>query len=78
MTDDRSLTPADPADLEQVLAHALQYDGRRVFKLSGESMARITAGHLVACLARSGFVVMKRPSSQAPSYSPGLDRLRNP
>jgi hypothetical protein len=25
-------------------------------------MARITAAHLVACLERSGFVVMKKPA----------------
>jgi hypothetical protein len=27
-------------------SHALQFDGRRHFKLSGEMMAKITAAHL--------------------------------
>jgi hypothetical protein len=46
MPTDRPLTPADPADLEQALAHALQFDRRRQFKLAGESMAKIAAAHL--------------------------------
>lgn len=77
MPDDRTLTPASPADLEQAIAHALQYDGRKTFKPSSEMMARITAAHLVECLVRSGFVVMKAPPTTAHSYSPGLDRLKH-
>jgi hypothetical protein len=61
------LSPADNADLVQALAHALQFDGRRQFKLSGEAMAKLTAAHLVECLERGGFVVMKRPAN--PSHS---------
>jgi hypothetical protein len=74
MPDDRPLTPADPAEFEQALAHALQFDGRRQFKLAGESMAKITAAHLAACLARSGFVVMKKPALEAHSS----DGLKHP
>jgi hypothetical protein len=72
MQDERRLTPASAADLEQALAHALQYDGRRLFKLSGESMARITAAHLAACLRRAGFVVMKAPPAEPHSMKCGL------
>ncbi len=74
MPDDRPLTPADPADLEHTLAHALQFDGRKRFKVSGEMMAKITAAHLVECLKQSGYVVMKRPPVRPHSYSPGKDR----
>ena len=55
------LQPAETAELELALAHALQFDGRKQFKVSGEMMAKITAAHLVACLRRGGFVIMKRP-----------------
>jgi hypothetical protein len=57
----QSLRPASPDELEQALAHALRFDGRKSFKLSGESMAKITAAHLAECLRVSGFVVMKKP-----------------
>ena len=70
MPDDRPLTPADPAELEYALAHALQFDGRRQFKLSGESMAKITAAHLARSLAQSGFVVMRKPASDPSKSAP--------
>jgi hypothetical protein len=72
MSDQRPLTPADPAEFEQALAHALQFDGRRQFKLAGESMAKITAAHLAQSLARSGFVVMRRPPAASHSSRDGL------
>ncbi len=59
--DPATLRPADAAEFEQALAHALQFDGRRAFRLSGEMMAKITAAHLVEQLARAGFVIMKKP-----------------
>jgi hypothetical protein len=62
MADD-PLLPANPDDLAQAIAHALQFDGRKQFKVSGELMAKITAAHLVECLRRSGFVVLKRPAA---------------
>jgi hypothetical protein len=68
---DTPLRPATPDELEQSLAHALQFDGRRQFKTSGEMMAKITAAHLVRCLAQSGFVVMKRPPA-APHGPPPM------
>jgi hypothetical protein len=61
-------------ELEQALAHALRFDGRKAFKTSGEMMARITAAHLAEQLRRSGFVVMKKPPtpmhSDAGHYDP--------
>lgn len=56
-----SLRPATPDELQQALAHALTYDGRRLFRPSSEFMARVTAEHLAECLRRAGFVVMKAP-----------------
>jgi hypothetical protein len=72
MPDERPLTPATIEDLEQALAHALRFDGRKQFKLSGESMAKITAAHLVECLRQSGFVVMRKPPSKPHSSTAGL------
>jgi len=63
MTDEHP-TPATPDHLAQALAQARQFDGRKQFKASGEMMARITAAHLLECLERAGFVIMKRPGSQ--------------
>ena len=74
MPDEANLSPASTTELEQALAHALQFDGRRHFKVSGEMMARITAAHLIECLERGGFVVMRRGATEGHSYSPGRDR----
>jgi hypothetical protein len=63
MSDPPRLRPAAPAELEQAIAHALQFDGRKPFRTSGEMMAKITAAHLVEQLRRGGFVVMKRPAA---------------
>jgi hypothetical protein len=68
-----TLRPATIDELEQALAHALRFDGRKAFKVSGEMMAKITAAHLAEQLRRSGFVVMKAPpapSHRAPAYGP--------
>jgi len=62
-----------PADLEQALAHALQFDGRKAFRVSGEMMAKITAAHLVEQLKLAGFVVMRKPPAprhEAPYLGP--------
>lgn len=75
------LRPATPEEVEQSLAFALQRDGRKAFRLSGESMAKITAAHLLRSLERSGFVLMKRPPAVAhttprvevPFHSPRRD-----
>jgi hypothetical protein len=58
-----NLTPANPDELQQAIAHALQFDGRKQFRPSGEMMAKITAAHLAERLAAAGFVVMKKPAA---------------
>jgi len=60
MPDDDRMTPATPDDLEQAIAFALRFDGRKRVHNGDEFMARITAQRLVAHLRRSGFVVMRR------------------
>jgi hypothetical protein len=55
------LTPATPDDLADALAFALQFNGRKRARDSGEIMAAIVARRLVEHLERAGFVVMKRP-----------------
>jgi hypothetical protein len=49
-----ALRPATINEFEQALAHALRFDGRKAFKVSGEMMAKITAAHLAEQLRRSG------------------------
>jgi hypothetical protein len=74
MPEPTNLQPADPAELEQALAHALRFDGRKQFRTSGEMMAKITAAHLVEQLKQAGYVVMRKPLAprhEAPPY--GLD-----
>ena len=46
IAESNNLRVADPGALEQALAHALQFDELRQFKVSGEMMAKITAAHL--------------------------------
>ena len=68
---EQTLTPASPDDLTQAIAHALQFDGRKQFKVSGEMMAKITAAHLVECLRQAGYVVARWPAAaghKAPDY----------
>ena len=65
MADEPRLTPASPEELQQTLAFALRYDGRRRVHHSDELMARITAERLVRHLEQSGFVVMKKPAAAA-------------
>ena len=70
--DARGLRPAEPAELEQTLAHALQFDGRKAFRRADNMMAAIAAAHVAQCLERVGFVVMKKPTPAmhaAPAYS---------
>lgn len=56
------LIPADDNDVKATLAFALTFDGRRRFRHADELTAGIAAEHLVKHLARSGFVVMRRPA----------------
>ncbi len=71
--DPATLRPTEATEIEQALAHALQFDGRRHFRASGEMMARITAAHLVEQLRQAGFVILKKPPAamhSAPTMNP--------
>ncbi len=67
--DSEQLLLATPEELEQTIAHALRFDGKRNFRAAGDMMARITAAHLVQQLRQCGFVVMKAPPVQAHSIN---------
>jgi len=47
---------ASPDELTQAIAYALQVDGRKRFRVSGEIMAKITAAHLAECLRQAGYL----------------------
>ncbi len=70
------LLPVTLDELEQAVAHALQFDGRRHFKLAGEIMGRVTAAHLIRCLEQDGFVVMKRPPAPSGACPPTWPKER--
>ena len=71
MSDDDKpdLRPATTSELQESLSFALRYEGRRRVHHADDVMARITAERLVRHLEQSGFVLMKRPSRDAPSTS---------
>jgi hypothetical protein len=61
------LTPATQDDLEQALAFALRFNGKKRYHQADSQMADIVAMHLIKHLERCGFVVMKKPP--APAHS---------
>ena len=69
MSDETQLRPATAEDIAQALAFTLQFDGRKRVHQADDFMARITAQRLVEHLERSGFVLMKKPPTPAPSVS---------
>ncbi len=75
--DNKPLTPADPQDVQQTLAFALRFDGRKRVHNADEALARITAERLVEHLRQSGFVVMKRPPRSAPGLPDAAYRQRS-
>ena len=75
--DPQQLRPATPDEVAETLSYALRYDSYRRVHHSDDAMARITAERLVERLARSGFVLMKRPPARAPS-APGVGLRKEP
>lgn len=63
MAQDDDLSPATREELISSLSFALRFTGRKRTHHADDFMARIAAEHLVDHLARSGFVVRKRPPS---------------
>jgi Holliday junction resolvase len=63
MPEDPRLTPAAAEEVEQTLAFALRFDGRKRAHSGDELMARLTTERLVKHLEQSGFVVMRKPPS---------------
>jgi len=71
MTDEdkRTLHPATAVEIEETLSYALRYAGRKRVHTADDVMARVTAERLVRHLERSGYVLMRRPTTPAPSTS---------
>jgi DNA-binding winged helix-turn-helix (wHTH) protein len=69
MSETPSLRPAQPDEIAEALAFALQHDGRRRVHQADSFICRIAAERLVKQLGQSGFVVMKRPPAPAHSTS---------
>ncbi len=61
MTEAEPLTPASSDDLEQAIAFALQFRGRKRIRTASDIMATLTAERIVEHLKDSGFVVMRKP-----------------
>jgi hypothetical protein len=61
MPDAEKLTPADPRDLANAIALALQFEGRRRIYSAEEYMAAIAAERVVRHLERAGFVILRKP-----------------
>ena len=57
------LSPATREEVISSLSFALRFAGRKRTHQADDIMARIAAEHLVDHLARSGFVIRKRPPS---------------
>ena len=70
MTEQPPLRPATAEEIEESLSFALRFKGRKRADVAGPMVAQIAAEHLRRHLEASGFVVMKRPASQAPSTTP--------
>ena len=68
--DRRPPAPRHRGKIADSLSFALRYDGRRRVHHADDAMARITAERLVEHLARSGFVIMKRPDWPALTARP--------
>ena len=71
MTEDdkRNLRVASTEEVQQSLSFALRYDGPRRVRHADDAMAWITAERVLEHLRKSGFVVLKRPDTIAPSTS---------
>ena len=71
MSDDakKALLPASSTDLQESLAFALRFAGRKRVHQADDVMARITAVRLVAHIEQCGFVLMRRPAAISPSTS---------
>jgi hypothetical protein len=67
MTEQPHLRPATPEEIEETLAFALRYKGRKRIDIAAPMVAQIAAEHLRLSLEASGFVLMKRPPVQTPS-----------
>lgn len=59
-----ALCPATPDEVAFAISYALRHKGKKMFRYSGEIMAKITTEHLVESLRQGGFVIMKQPPKE--------------
>jgi hypothetical protein len=71
MLDGEKLSPADPSDIADSIAFALQFSGRKRVHDSDQYIAAIVANRIVRHLERTGFVVMKKPPAPGGGDNPG-------
>jgi hypothetical protein len=71
MADDEGLTLADPKDLADAIAFALQFSGRKRAHDADEFMAKIAAERIVRHLENARYVVMKKPPIGGGGDNPG-------
>jgi hypothetical protein len=77
MDEQPSLRAATAEEIEESLAFALRFKGRKRQDVAGPMMAQIAAAHLREHLEASGFVVMKQPGGAAPSTTPYHRRAKD-
>ena len=77
MDEQPSLRAATAEEIEESLAFALRFKGRKRSDAAGPMMAQIAAAHLREHLEASGFVVMKKPTGSAPSTTPYHRRAKD-
>jgi hypothetical protein len=63
----KQLRPVTVQEIEETLAFALRFKGRKRVDIAGPMIAQIAAEHLRKSLEDAGFVILKQPDSVAPS-----------
>jgi hypothetical protein len=63
MPDAVPLTPATRDDLEDAIAFALRFSGRKRSRTADDIMATLTAERVAEHLHQAGFVVLRKPPS---------------
>jgi hypothetical protein len=71
MPDDDKLSPADPQDLADAIAFALNFNGRKRVHDADAFMVRITVDRIVRHLEQARYVVIKKPPIEGGGDNPG-------
>jgi hypothetical protein len=63
----KQLRPVTVQEIEETLAFALRFKGRKRADIAGPMVAQIAAEHLRKSLEDAGFVILKQPDGVGPS-----------